>query len=234
MDIQLAWGHMLEEIYHMGHKVDKDGAPIREILWNTFSLDNVMAPYSQFCSGSESQVFLRMIKDGEFDIPEYPLKGEALHDYVQSFDNDDFILLAQDFVYTYPERLRSMPTSLEKPEIDQFEIMKNRLIKNSGSNRAVAVLYNPTIDGSREDIPCLNHLQAFIRDNKLILFCLFRSNDIYGAFPSNMYFIQYIGMRLTEELREYYPTLVFDRLEYTSYSGHVYESDLDAVKEIVG
>ena len=237
MDIQLAWACMLEEIYYMGDDIDKDGAPVREILKNTFSLENVMAPYSQFCVGHESQVFLNMIKKGEFDIPEYPLKGEALYDYVQSFDNEDFITLAQDFVYTYPERLKAMPISESTADIDnntdQFQVMKSRLAECSGSNRAVATLYNPIIDSTREDIPCLNHLQAFIRNDKLILFCLFRSNDIYGAFPSNMYFIQYIGMRLTEELREYYPTLIFDRVEYISYSGHIYESDLDAVKKII-
>ena len=112
-------------------------------------------------------------------------------------------------------------------------IKKSRLIKNSGTNRAIASLYIPGIDGVREDIPCLNHLQAFIRDNKLYLYCLFRSNDIYGAFPSNMLFIQNIGLKLADELKSNYSGLIFGGINYRVNSAHFYKTDLDAVKNVL-
>ena len=36
----------------------------------------------------------------------------------------------------------------------------------------------------REDIPCLNWMQALIHDDCLTLHIMFRSNDIYQAFPA--------------------------------------------------
>ena len=43
---------------------------------------------------------------------------------------------------------------------------------------------------TEQHIPCLNWVQATIRNNKLILHVIFRSNDCYSAFPSNMLFIK--------------------------------------------
>ena len=80
--------------------------------------------------------------------------------------------------------------------------MKERLLNALGSNRAVAITYDPELDCDREDIPCLQFLQAFVRDGELTIHCMFRSNDIFGAFYSNMFFITYIGIKLREELNK--------------------------------
>lgn len=237
MEIQMAWGSMLEDIYHIGEMINKDGQNVKEVLYNHFFLDNVMKPFSDYCSGHESNIFLKMLAEGQFDILEYPLKGEALADYVKSYDNKDIILLNQNFVYSYPERLKHMLSVTKKNEIkfiNQIDVMIQRLVNNPESNRAVAVLYNAGLDYDIDDIPCLNHIQVFIRDEEVVLYCLFRSNDIYGAFISNMYLLQYIGLKITDELGKYYPNLKFKGVQYTSYSAHIYEEDLPMVKKILG
>ena len=110
---------------------------------------------------------------------------------------------------------------------NQIEIICNRLKENKGSNRAVATLYSAGLDKDEEHIPCLNWLQALIRDDRLILSVMFRSNDIYNAFPSNMHFITYVGLSITEKLQKYYPTLRFDGFYYQCSSAHYYTDECD-------
>ena len=141
------------------------------------------------------------------------------------------------FVYTYPERLlhqyniTDFDITDELTEVgylDQYEVLLNRLKEHSGSNRAVAVLYQPGLDKERKDIPCLNWLQATIRDGKLELHVVFRSNDLYGAWPANMYFLTYLGLCLAKAL-----SVDFNGIHYYSSSLHIYKHNLDAVKKIL-
>ena len=119
--------------------------------------------------------------------------------------------------------------------INQFETMKERLLNNIGSNRAVAVTIDPKLDSEREDIPCLQFLQFIVRDGKLTVHCIFRSNDIFGAFYSNMFFIGYLGLKMTETVNKELirSRLVFDGIHYHSTSGHIYHNDLKAAKKLV-
>ena len=146
-------------------------------------------------NASLAGVISGVTKSGKYDIEGCPIKSDALYEYVRSFENSD----DQGFVYTYPNRI------LAHFDTDQFEVMKKRMLHAIGSNRAVAITYDPKLDQDREDIPCLQFLQCIVRNNELTIHCLFRSNDIFGAFYSNMFFIAYIGIKMKEELnKEYY------------------------------
>lgn len=212
----------LFEILIKGHDTVKDDNDnIKEHLCNHYL---IRAP------AKDSRELLSDIKDGVYDLEYYPLKGEALFDYVSSLDNHGL----DGFVYTYPNRIfeqKSTPSSNEF--INQFQIILNRLNNNSGSNRAVATIYNPFHDCYEKDIPCLQWIQCTIRNNQLILHCIFRSNDIFGAFYSNMLFLTYLGLRLTEEYNSYdlNDDVEFQGIDYHSTSGHIYEYNVDeAVK----
>ena len=150
---------------------------------------------------------------------------------------EDKELFTAPFIYTYPERLLhqfnitefDIDTELiETGYLNQYEVILNRLKTNLGSNRAVVTLYQPGLDRERDDIPCLNLLQATVRDNKLELHVMFRSNDLYGAWPANMYFITYLGLCLAKDLN-----LDFNGIHYHSTSLHIYKANLEAVKKIL-
>ena len=229
------WKIFLKEILENGEKHEKDdGDVLQESLINHCFIDN---PLKQFTGQNiNSKLFLNMIKQGVFDIKEYPIKGSALAEYVESLD-DESMIYGTDFVYTYPERLCGYYTIDrfgEEITVNQLEIMEYRLLEHEGSNRAVATLYNCGFDATEQHIPCLQVVQATIRNNKLILHVFFRSNDCYSAFPSNMLFISYIGIKLTESLKEKYPLLEFEGINYNSSSLHIYKGDLDAAKKVIG
>ena len=239
MSLENIWKKLLKEIITKGHEHTKDDSPLREIIGvHEFIPNQFQTPI--YLPPSE---FLKGIKKGAYDIKDYPMSGEALHDYVASL-NDPAMITGIDvenessFIYTYPQRLMDYVTvdkvTGEIGEYNQLQTMIERLEENSGSNRAVATLYNVGLDCIEEHIPCLNWIQALIRNNELTLTIIFRSNDCYGAWPSNMLFINHIGLYLVDKLRETYPGLIFKGIYYNCSSLHIYETDMPAAEKVVG
>lgn len=240
MIIEDLWRKILTDIHKKGSIHHKDDAEIKEILnisgWIDNPLSEIAPNYGQFTK----EQYIDFLKKGVFNIEGYNIKDEALADYVFSFDKTKFIYLTDEdsFVYTYPERLRNIHLCNKKnmPQFfDQIDIICDRLKENKGSNRAVATLYSAGLDKDEEHIPCLNWIQALIRDDKLFLSIMFRSNDIYNAFPSNMFFINYIGLSILEKLQETYPSLLFEGVYYQCSSAHYYTDEVtdEIIEEII-
>lgn len=249
--IEYIWKDLLWKCYHQGEDVTKDDSEIREIMGNYVYIErpqDVSHPILQ--KVDSSSLFLDYLQKGLYNIKDYPFSPEALYDYVNSLNKSNHIFCSDvdaretlglddlPFVYTYPERLQHFLgvknyDSIDNDLVDidwfnQIDQIIDRLYNNSGSNRAVAVLYNPGVDSIREDIPCLNWLQATIRDGKLDLHVMFRSNDLFGAFPSNMYFLTYLGLSIAERIDTLYTT--FNGIHYHSSSLHIYKSNFDDVE----
>lgn len=205
------------------YKDDKDH--IRECIGNYYYIDDPLnLKYSLRYKNFTTNDLLKYIKDEMFEMKNNPIKSDALYSYVKSAENSEL----EGFVYTYPNRL------FKHFNINQFETMENRLLNALGSNRAVAVTIDPVIDSTAKDIPCLQFLQYTIRDNELAIHCLFRSNDIYGAFYSNMYFITYLGLLMKDRLNDklLHTSLNFTGIHYHSTSAHIYHNDLKAARRI--
>ena len=249
VSLDIYWKQLLWNCYHHGESVKKDDSQIKELMGNYLFIErpqDIPLPFNKKVNSTYD--FINNMKKGLYDLPNYPIKGEALIDYVLSWEDDDKIILDSEtrekiglkgspFVYTYPERLLrqlvvSDENSFKNLFIDQFKVVYERLEKNFGSNRAVATLYNPGLDCKRTDIPCLNWLQATIRNNNLELHCMFRSNDLYGAWPSNMYLLTYLGLWLSEQFVD--ETILFNGIHYHSSSLHIYQTDIDMVENILG
>ena len=245
MIIEDLWRKILKDIHEKGSIHYKDGVEIKEILNISGWIDNPLKEIAPNYSLIDKNQYIDFLRKGVFNIEGYNVKNDALANYVVSLDDKEKIYIdydidTSDFVYTYPERLQAIPVA---PKFDNFMVdqenqlshMIERLKEDKGSNRAVATLYNVGLDPYFvKDIPCLNWLQALIRDDKLFLSVMFRSNDIYNAFPSNMHFISYIGMSIVEKLKEKYPSLVFDGIYYQCSSAHYYTSEIndDIIKKI--
>jgi len=96
------------------------------------------------------------------------------------------------FEYDYNERLRKWgkkKISLYEGEVsvDQIKYIIHKLQSQTNSRRAIAVTWIPPYDETHEDVPCLQYVQCIIRDGKLHMFVLFRSEDILSAFGQNVY-----------------------------------------------
>jgi len=226
--------HILKNILVYGELTNKDDSKIQESLGNHIFINNPFPEvYEKPDDMTGLEYYRKSLKEGRFDLNNYGLKGEALMEYATAVDNTDQINLTGDksFVYSYPNRIFKQKALDTEPVtvINQFNVMINRLNNNSNTNRAVATIYNPFLDNSVEDIPCLQFLQATIRhENELILHCLFRSNDIYGAWYGNMLFLTYFGLKLMEEYNSYKlnKQVYFKGIDYHATSAHVYEINI--------
>jgi len=238
--IESVWKKLLKKCMEKGvwHTKD-DGDEILEIMNNHCFIPNVMEKLYCGGSGISTSMFVDMIGQGIFNIDGYPIKDTALQSYVKELDDDSHIYLEGEdsFVYTYPERLLNVCQVNRFGEVvneNQIKVMIDRLLDFDGSNRAVANLYMCGFDKEEQHIPCLNFVQALIRDNELSLHIMFRSNDLFSAFPSNMLFIQYLGFKINDRLKQKYPLLKFRGVYYNSTSLHIYKGDYEQVKKLLG
>ena len=231
LSINQCYLDFVDKILKSGKETYKDSNHhLKESLGNFYIIDDPMdlkfrAKYQNYTT----DMMLADIKSGRYDIEGCPIKSDALYEYVRSVEDPDIINNTQGFVYTYPNRI------FAHFDVDQFESMKKRILTATGSNRAVAVTINPIEDAEEEDIPCLQFLQCLVRDNELTIHCIFRSNDIFGAFYSNMFFIAYLGLKMKEEVNKEIvgEKLNFGGVHYHSTSGHIYNTDLKAARKLI-
>ena len=94
------------------------------------------------------------------------------------------------FEYDYHGRLFDWGCGLEKDggiHQDQIKYIIEKLKANPESRRALAITWCPPVDEKLNDCPCLQLVQCVVRNNKLDMKIIFRSNDMLSAAGSNMY-----------------------------------------------
>ncbi len=112
--------------------------------------------------------------------PLYPFSESVLHErYATQLLSPDRL----DFEYTYGERLNAWGSE----RIDQVSYIIEKLRAEPNSRRAVATTWDPRRDTVSDEVPCLNHFVFMLHEGALDLSVMIRSNDMYGAWPANMY-----------------------------------------------
>jgi len=123
----------------------------------------------------------------------------------------------KDFIYAYGERLWSL---------NQLPKIVDLLKKEPNTRRAVIPIYDK-IDNciTVSEVPCWSFSQWLLRDGKLNNIVYFRSNDVWGAFPSDAYGIRTLQKWIADQLR-------VDVGYYSHKAGplHIRKTDENAVK----
>ncbi|MFY9799654.1 MAG: thymidylate synthase, partial [Methanoregula sp.] len=95
------------------------------------------------------------------------------------------------FEYDYHGRLFDWGERLvsdgQPVHIDQIAYIVDKLKASPETRRAIAITWNPVIDQKLNDCPCLQLVQCVLRENKLSMRVIFRSNDMLTAAGANMY-----------------------------------------------
>ncbi|WP_457612070.1 thymidylate synthase [Methanocaldococcus sp.] len=145
--------------------------------------------------------------------PKYPLGKNAIESYKKQLLEG----ANGDFVYNYYERIREYPSYDKKEKNDQLNYVIEKLKNNPTSRRAVISLWNPFIDQKVKDVPCLNHIGFQLRNKKLYMSVVFRSNDILLAFHANALGLIALGEYVAKEVNA-------DLKSYTHfiYNAHIY------------
>ncbi len=132
---------------------------------------------------------------------------------------------AQGVSYTYGDRLCAFDGS-----VDQVAAIIADLRASAVSRRAVATLWHPTHDTHAASPPCLNLVQARLRNGRLHLTAYFRSHDIYRAWAMNAFGLRALQGLIVERLGG--GTAVGD-LILISHSAHIYAHDWEATQDLL-
>lgn len=153
------------------------------------------------------------------EIPNgFPFKIEAQHKYAEQLLNPDL----QGFVYTYGNRLR------EYFKTDQIENIINRINNDNSTRRAIAITIDPIRDYQEEEIPCLQQISFLVRNGRLHLTAMFRSNDIYGANFMNQLGLLNIFKYVSDETN-----IDVGSLTLFDVSAHIYEINFKDTEKIL-
>lgn len=106
----------------------------------------------------------------------------------------DFEIERGNWTYTYHDRM------VNYHGINQVQFVIDELRRNPYSRRAVIVIRDMDVDAGNADPACLQHIQYFVRDNKLHCKVLFRSNDACKATFMNAFALIMLQKRIADEL----------------------------------
>ncbi len=108
------------------------------------------------------------------------------------------------FEYDYHGRLfdwgERLSTAGQDVHIDQIDYIVQKLQQSPKSRRSIAITWNPVIDEKLDDCPCLQLVQCIIRDDKLHMRVIFRSNDMLTAAGANMYALVRLQKSIADRL----------------------------------
>lgn len=125
----------------------------------------------------------------------------------------DFEVENGNWSYTYHQRIAS-----------QLKWVVRELTRNPDSRRAVIMVRTRDDIGS-DDPACMQHIQFLIRNNKLDMKVLFRSNDACKANFMNMFALICLQEKIANELGVEVGTYT-----HRANSFHCYEKDFDLLK----
>lgn len=148
---------------------------------------------------------------------------DAIREYHDVFLSPD---TPEGISYTYGNRLMRYP----KPSgfIDQIdEVVIAQLKSSPDSRRAFGITVVPAIDWNSKEPPCLTQIQCLQTNGKLHLLAVFRSHDIFKAAIPNAF-----GLRTLQKYIADQTGFELGKLQITSQSAHIYESDWEDAKKL--
>jgi thymidylate synthase len=108
------------------------------------------------------------------------------------------------FEYDYHGRLFDWGERLtvdgQPVHVNQIDYIVKKLKSSPVSRRAIAITWNPVIDEKLDDCPCLQLVQCVLRQGKLDIRVVFRSNDMLTAAGANMYALVQLQKSIAEKL----------------------------------
>lgn len=195
----LVHGATLPDAYHRALiMLNYNGQPVPCPDYNTTQIEIActMVVHDPLAEPMISRLFI----GGYYELEQY--RQEMLDGIL------DFEVELGNWAYTYHARY-----------FPQYDFIINELKRNKESRRAVMDIRNIT-DMWSDEPACLQHIQYFIRDNKLHCKVLFRSNDACKATYMNAFALIMLQKRIADELG-----IEVGSYTHRANSFHCYEKD---------
>jgi len=144
-----------------------------------------------------------------------------------------------DWIYAYNSRLieftdggRLMgaygPRLRDWGGVDQLDVARHRLLRDSGSRRAVIQLYDPARDsGAHKDVPCTLNYRFYLRGGRLEMHTSMRSQDLWLGFCYDIF-----AATVLHELMAGWLGVNLGSYHHHVDSLHLYAEHLDAARTL--
>lgn len=190
--------------------------------WLPYKKDDVKRYVEGFLSssrGDEAYTYGERLKAFPLDLYDKSIYSNLLKDWSSSTGGDFRAVLAK---------------TISGTSINQQQVLAEKLKSFPENKGAISVLWEPIIDnfGLREvwRTPCLVLVQAMIRDDRLFLTAYFRSNDMMGGWPLNVFGLRAFQKELVTMIDK---KLKLGPLTTISHSAHIYESSWQQAEKLV-
>ena len=176
----IAWGDTLPEAYHDALMLlNNHGEEVPCSDYNTSQKEITLT--MEVKHPLQEPMISRLMIGGPRELEQY--RQEILDGIL------DFEIEQGNWAYTYHDRIaKQLPFIIEE------------LKRNPHSRRAVIVVRDWEVDSKSTDPACLQHIQYFVRDNKLHCKLMFRSNDACKATFMNAFALIMLQKRIADEL----------------------------------
>lgn len=112
---------------------------------------------------------------------------------------------------------------------------KESLIKDKDTRQAILRFSLPSHQWhGNKDQTCTMHGNFLIRDDKLHLSIVMRSNDLMLGLVYDLPWFCSLIDKMIEELKPYYPNLTKGTYTHTVHSMHIYERDTEKILKMIG
>lgn len=116
-----------------------------------------------------------------------------------------------------------------------WEWAKESLIRDKDTRQAILRFSLPTHQWmGNKDQTCTMHGNFLIREDKLHLSLVMRSNDLVKGLVYDMPWFCGLIDKMVEELKPHYPTLIKGHYTHTVHSLHIYERDSETIQKMLG
>lgn len=195
----------LPEAYHKSlQMLNKYGEMTNCPDWNTTQKELSMTLI--ICEPLQEPMISKLFIGGPRELEQY--RQEILDGIL------DFEITKGNWAYTYHDRIAK-----------QWPWLVEELKRNPDTRRAVIDIRNFEHDSQSNDPACLQHIQYFIRNNKLYCKVLFRSNDACKATFMNAFALIMLQKKLADELN-----VEIGKYTHRANSFHCYAKDFDLLK----
>jgi thymidylate synthase len=197
------WRRILEVIWYRGEEFASQRGKTKEVR-------NLLA---------------RVTDPKDREIPGFPMGESELKKYALQLLSPE----RAGFDYTYGERLRSWGEGVVPEPVDQIEGAIKLLKKDSSTRRATCVTWIPPKDLKTSEVPCLILLDFKVRGGVVDATAVFRSNDMFGAWPANVYGLNRVNEHVAGKIKAKAGSITTH-----SISAHIYEHDYKNVEKVLG
>lgn len=146
------------------------------------------------------------------------------------FEELEAVILSKKEItgYYYNYGARAFHFNQHTNQVDEYVIPL--LKKDPTSRRATIVFYNPDRDSllHRRDTPGMITANILVRNKKLHITVIVRSNDFFFGWPANVYQVHVLQRYVAKELGyDLGPITIF------SISAHIFEDQFEAIKKVL-